>query len=401
MLVLEAGKPFKPLPRRIVWADRLRGVGLLGSEKTIDIVFPHVSSLRSSADLVLLRGVTTGGSTTISCGNAVRAEHGLNELGLDLSQEYREVEGILKPTLIPRSRWRPVTQSLFESAENLGLDPSPTPKMVDLDKCVSCGLCEMGCMTRARWSSLNLFPDIEVCGGRILTGTPVQRLIVEGGRAKGVEVAVRGVKRRHEADAVVLAAGGIGTAQILEASGIPSADGLWVDVVLTLGGVLKDARQMWENPMAWYVKQPDFILSPYPDILSHMFHKPWRGVPAGDRVGIMVKMADDQNGSVDANGMVHKELTGDDRVRLAEGIDLAEGIMIGAGVNRPFVEGMLNGGHLGGTVPLSRDDVQSMRPSWLPEGLWVADLSLLPKSQGLPTIMTTMALALKVSRKVE
>ena len=61
---------------------------------------------------------------------------------------------------------------------------------------------------------------------------------------------------------------------------------------------------------------------------------------------------------------------------------------------------MLNGGHLGGTVPLSRDDVHSMRPSWLPEGLWVADMSLLPKSQGLLTIMTTMALALKVSRKV-
>ena len=280
------------------------------------------------------------------------------------------------------------------------MNPSPTPKMVDTNKCVSCGLCEMGCMTGARWTAMSFFSDIEACGGRIITGTPVQRVIVEGGRAKGVEATAGGSIHRYEADAVVLAAGGIGTAQILEASGIPSADGLWVDVVLTLGGVLKDARQMWENPMAWYVKQPDYTLSPYPDILSHMFHKPWRGVPAGDRVGIMVKLADEGNGSVDADGVVHKELTGDDRARLAEGVDLAEGIMRGAGVNGPFVEGMFNGGHLGGTVPLSRDDVQSMRPSRLPEGLWVADLSLLPKSQGLPTIMTTMALALKVSRKM-
>jgi ferredoxin len=401
VLVLEAGKPFQPLPRRIVWADRLRGVGLLGSEKTIDVVFPHVSSLRSSADLVLLRGVTTGGSTTISCGNAVRAENGLNEIGLDLSQEYREIEDILSPTETPRSRWRPVTQMMFDSAEDLGLSPSPTPKMVDMSKCVSCGLCELGCKTGARWSATSFFKDIEACGGRIFTESPVSRVIVEDGRAKGIEVAVRGVKRRLEADAVVLAAGGIGTAQILEASGIPSADRLWVDVVLTLGGVLKDAHQFRENPMAWYVKQPGYILSPYPDILSHMFHKPWRGVPAGDRVGVMVKMADDQNGSVGANGEVHKELTVDDRARLAEGIDLAESMMRSAGVNGPYVEGLLNGGHLGGTVPLSREYVQSMRPSWLPEGLWVADLSLLPKSQGLPTIMTAMALALKVSRKVE
>jgi ferredoxin len=376
-------------------------VGLLGSEKTIDIVFPHVSSLRSSADLVLLRGVTTGGSTSISCGNAVRAENGLNEIGLDLSQEYREIEGMLNPTETPRSMWRPVTERMFDSAEDLGLCPSPTPKMVDMNKCVSCGLCELGCKTGARWSATSFFKDIEACGGRIFTESPVSRVIVKDGKAKGVEAAVRGVRRRLDADAVVLTAGGIGTAQILKASGIPSVDRLWVDVVLTLGGVLKDAHQFRENPMAWHVKQPEYILSPYPDILSHMFHKPWRGVPAGDRVGVMVKMADDQNGSVNAKGEVHKELTVDDRARLAEGIDLAECIMRSAGVKGPYVEGILNGGHLGGTVPLSKEYVQSMRPSWLPEGLWVADLSLLPKSQGLPTIMTTMALALKVSRKVE
>lgn len=401
MLVLEAGRPFQPFTRRIGWADKLREVGLLGRENTIDLIFPHISTLRSSADLVLVRGITTGGSTTISCGNAVRADNGLKEIGLDLSPEYREVEEILKPTVINRSHWRPVTQRMFESAEDLGLNPAPTPKMVDMGKCVSCGLCELGCKTGARWSSVSLFSDIEGCGGRILTGSPVKRVIVEGGRAKGVEVAVGGSKRRYEADAVVLAAGGIGTAQILKTSGIPTADRLWVDVVLTLGGVLKDAHQFREAPMAWYVKKSDFILSPYPDILSHLFHKPWRSVSEDDRVGVMVKLADEQNGSVDPSGTVLKELTGEDRTRLTEGIDLAENIMRSAGVGGPFVGGLLNGGHLGGTVPLSQDHIQSMRPSWLPEGLWVADLSLLPKSQGLPTIMTAMALALKVSRKVE
>jgi choline dehydrogenase-like flavoprotein len=401
VLVLEAGRPFQAFTRRIGWTSKLREVGLLGGEKTIDVVFPHISTLRSSADLVLVRGVTTGGSTVISCGNAVRADDGLKEIGLDLSKEYREVEELLKPAAIPWSRWRPVTQRMFESAESLGLSPAPTPKMVDVSKCVSCGLCELGCKAGARWSSVSLFPDIEACGGRILAGSPVRRVIVEGGRAKGVEVGNGGSIRRYEADAVVLAAGGVGTAQILEASGVPTADRLWVDVVLTLGGVLKDAHQFRETPMAWYVKRPGFIISPYPDILSHLFHKPWRGVSEGDRVGVMVKLADEQNGSVDPSGAVRKELTGEDRARLAEGVGLAESIMRSAGVSGPYVEGLLNGGHLGGTVPLSRGDIHSMRPGWLPEGLWVADLSLVPKSQGLPTIMTAMALALKVSRKVE
>jgi len=398
--VFEAGKPFQPFTRHIEWASRLRGAGLLGGEGTINRIFPHINTLRSSSDLVLVRGLTAGGSTMISCGNAVRAENGLREIGLDLSTEYREVERLLKPTVMPRSRWRHVTQRMFDSAENLGLNPSPTPKMVDVDKCVGCGMCELGCKTGARWSSTRLFPDIEAYGGRILTSSPVRRVVIEGGKVRGFEAMIGGTTRHCEADAVVLAAGGIGTAQILEASGVPSRDRLWADVVLTLGGVLKDANQFRETPMAWYVKELDYILSPYPDVLSHLFHKPWRGVSYGNRVGLMIKLADDQNGSIEPNGTVRKALTGTDRARLTEGVELAEKIMKSAGVGGPFVRGVLNGGHLGGTTPLSRDDVQGMRPGWLPEGLWVADLSLVPKSQGLPTIMTTMALALRVSRRI-
>ena len=71
-----------------------------------------------------------------------------------------------------------------------------------------------------------------------------------------------------------------------------------------------------------------------------------------------------------------------------------------SGVSGPFVNGMYNGGHLGGTVPLKKKDISSMKPSGLPEGLWVADLSLAPRSQGLPTIMLTAALALRVCRKI-
>jgi choline dehydrogenase-like flavoprotein len=41
-----------------------------------------------------------------------------------------------------------------------------------------------------------------------------------------------------------------------------------------------------------------------------------------------------------------------------------------------------------------------MRPAGLPDGLWVADLSLVPTSQGLPTMATTAAIALRVARRL-
>ncbi|MGZ7160049.1 MAG: GMC family oxidoreductase N-terminal domain-containing protein, partial [Methanobacterium sp.] len=220
------------------------------------------------------------------------------------------------------------------------------------------------------------------------------------GQSKGVVVKSGNNLRTLKSDIVVLAAGGIGTAQILKASGLPAKDNLWVDIVLTLGGVLKGASQIKEPPMVWYTKHEDYILSPYLDILSHFFHKPWRNISIDDRVGIMVKLADIEEGAVFKDGKVQKSIKKEDHLRLDEAIEVAKKIMESAGVSGPYINGVHNGGHLGGTVPLNREDVSSMKPSWLPEDLWVADLSLAPRSQGLPTILLTAALALKVSTKI-
>jgi choline dehydrogenase-like flavoprotein len=400
VLLLEAGMPFKPFRKSLNWATPLRGAGLLGDERTIGLLFPPLQTVRASDDLVLVRGLTTGGCTSISCGNLVRATAGLAEIGLDLAAEFGELEALLQRQIIPRERWRPVTTRLFRAAETLGLDPLPTPKAVDMERCVSCGLCELGCATGARWDARRFLDDLCAQGGTVQTGAAVEQVLVEGGRARGVLVARGRSLERMEADVVVLAAGGLGTPRILRASRLPAHDGLWVDIVLTLGGQLEGAQQLREPPMAWYAQRDGYILSPYVDILSHWFHAPWRGVPLERRVGLMVKLADAADGSVAADGTVRKAVSAHDRERLREAVAMAQQVLQVAGVGGPYVPGMLNGGHLGGTVPLRPEDVPGMRPTGLPEGLWVADLSLLPRSQGLPTILTTAALALRVARRI-
>ena len=119
-----------------------------------------------------------------------------------------------------------------------------------------------------------------------------------------------------------------------------------------------------------------------------------------DRVGVMVKLADSADGEVAADGTVRKALTPQDRERLSAAVEEVRALMEASDVEGPFVEGLLNGGHLGGTAPLGAEDVPGMRPSWLPEGLWVADLSLSPRSQGMPTSLTAAALGLRVARRV-
>lgn len=142
---------------------------------------------------------------------------------------------------------------------------------------------------------------------KLYTSSPVERVIIEDNKVKGVLIKSGNNLKEIRSDIVVLSAGGIGTAQILKASGLPARDNLWVDIVLTLGGVLKEANQINEPPMAWYIKHDDYILSSYLDILSHWFHKPWRNVSIEDRVGLMVKIADIEEGAVFADGKVQEK----------------------------------------------------------------------------------------------
>ena len=62
--------------------------------------------------------------------------------------------------------------------------------------------------------------------------------------------------------------------------------------------------------------------------------------------------------------------------------------------------GIVNAGHPGGMMPLSREDAETLHPKGLPENLYVADATLFPKSIGNPPILTIMALASKTAKTI-
>ena len=62
--------------------------------------------------------------------------------------------------------------------------------------------------------------------------------------------------------------------------------------------------------------------------------------------------------------------------------------------------GTLNAGHPGGALPLGPASAVTFHDPRLPENLYVADASLLPRSLGGPPILTIMAMAKRVARIV-
>lgn len=394
--VLEAGRPYRRsrLERRSI--DRLARSRLLVDPRMIRLAYPAMR-VRRSGDMLIVHGSGTGGTTTVATGNGVRADDDLRALGVDLDEEFAQISTEIPISTDHRRRWHPTTRRLFAAAEDLGLAPQPTPKMGNAGSCRHCGRCVLGCPYGIKWDARRFLDAAVARGANVRSGTRVDRIEMEGGRAVGVVTAGPSGRRRLTADLIVIAAGGFGTPAILERSGIRCEPTLSVDPVLTIAAPVPSAWQCNEIEMPFVVRRDRYILSPYFDWLSFILDPGWRSPPQ-DIVGVMVKLADQGGGRVDGH-RVRTLLTPTDRERLETGAALARELLSTIGVDPATTfRGILNGGHPGGTLPLTRASAATLHDERLPENLYVADSTLFPRALGLPPILTIVALATRVAR---
>jgi choline dehydrogenase-like flavoprotein len=394
--VLEAGKEFRPLSLSLPTMERLKRIGLLFDEREIQLIFPAMQ-IKKTEDMILVKGIGLGGTTTLCTGNAVRMDQDLRASGINLDAEFEEIYQEIPITTEHQKRWHKHTRRLFEICQEMGLNPRPTPKMGNYDRCISCGRCVFGCPQGAKWDSRRFLEMAQQKGAQVITGCKVERVVIKDGRATGVWAKEGWARRFYLADLVILAAGGLATPVILQNSGIPCEPRLFADPVLCVATEWSNALQCKEIEMPFIVRQKHFILSPYFDYLSFFFNKAWK-YPARDTLGIMIKLADSSVGSI-SKGELRKTLTGQDKQRLSEGVEICREILrrFGAEEDSIFL-GRINAGHPGGMLPLTEQEARSFHHDRLPANLYVADATLLPRSLGNPPILTIIAMAKRVSR---
>jgi choline dehydrogenase-like flavoprotein len=397
--ILEAGREFRPMSLSLRWMERLRDSGLLFNEKLIGLVFPSMKVRRARDGMIIVNGEATGGTTVLSAGNALRMDEGLRQLGIDLDQEFTELSQEVPVSTDHQAAWSEATRRLFEICSERGLAPRPTPKLVDYRRCRRCGRCVLGCPNGAKWDSRRFLEDAVANGAELRCGCRVTKVVIRAGRAIGVRARVGARMVFLPADLVVLAAGGLGTPVILERSGIHCEPRLFVDPVLCVAAPWPQSMQHREVPMPFVIQRPGYIVSPYFDYVSFLFNRAWRR-PAGNVLGLMIKLADSEKGRVIRNrGRLDKGLTMLDRERLAEAEALCRQILEDFGVDPASIfTGTLNAGHPGGMLPLTAGDVATLHPERLPRSLYVADATLFPHSLGNPPILTILALARRVAR---
>jgi choline dehydrogenase-like flavoprotein len=326
--------------------------------------------------------------------------------------------------------------------------------------CLKSGFCELGCSYDAKQNALKvLLPQAMAAGATIYADVDARRVLVEGGRAAGVEAIARDADGRPVARVVVrskivaLAGSAIGSAALARRSGVPDPSAqlgrnLHLHPGAVVAGLFDEPIQGWRgipqsyectehlsyeegsDRRVWIVPafaHPIAAAATLPGFgASHM--RAMRGYP---HLAVLTAMLhDDTAGEVlvdeDGDPVIRYGLFESDRRQLAKGLVACARLMFAAGAREVTIPAIppvrlssaadldsldlgfvrphsvpMSAVHPMGTLAMGKDPrnsvVDSTGEHHHVRGLFVVDGSLFPTSIGAPPQISIYAFALHVA----
>jgi choline dehydrogenase-like flavoprotein len=348
---------------------------------------------------LLVRGITAGGSSTINFATAAPPPTAMFAAhGIDLDPALQALRAELPMAPLPDELVGPMATRIMEAARAISLDWHKLDKMIRPQACRSgCWRCVYGCPFGAKWTARDFVDEACRHGARLVDQARVTRVLVQDGRATGVEYAVGGKLHTATAPLVVLAAGGVGSPRILHNSGLgPKSANFFSDPVVAVMGSVDDIDGGAEVPMAAGASfETDGISLADLTLPKPMYQAFAAQVGRFDRVfahrrtlSIMVKIRDEIGGSVGPR-WVDKSLQDSDRRKFKQGVGMARRILAKAGARHIFKSWHF-AAHPGGSVRIGEQVDSNLQTSTA--GLYVCDASVIPKPWGLPPTLTLLCL---------
>ncbi len=361
-----------------------------------------------NSDLSLvLRGITTGGTSTINFATAMAppADY-FKKYGIDLSDEVKEVAQQLPIQTLPDDLMGPMAHSIMDAAHKLNLNWQKLDKFIHTDLCqTQCPRCTYGCPVGAKWSARAPLNSAIKLGATLITHAKVNQVIIKNGCAVGVEYSHNGKTKSMYGDNIILSAGGIGSPRILQKSGFDNVGkDYFTDPVIAVMGSLKNMKGGREVPMAAgiHLKEDGIMLSDL-TLPKPLFQAFAAQVGRLDRVlshattlTIMVKIRDELGGNIGPNWL-NKKLTKADKQKLEKGCLLAEEILNKAGATSIFRSHHF-AAHPGGSAKIGETVDKNLQTHI--NGLYVCDASVIPEAWGLAPSYTLICLAMRLAKHI-
>ncbi|CAG23794.1 GMC family oxidoreductase N-terminal domain-containing protein [Photobacterium profundum] len=357
---------------------------------------------------LLIRGITAGGSSAINYATAMKPPVEMfQRYGIDLTAEIANVESTLLLSILPDELIGPMAHRIASAAQQLDLDWKKLDKFIDINKCRSaCHLCSYGCPHDAKWNARMYLDTAVQQGSTLLTHAKVLKVITKEHRVIGVQFKHHGKVESAFANNIILAAGGIGSAQILQASGVHNAgQHFFMDPVIAVMGKVPESYPDGEIPMAagLHLPQEGLMLSdlslpkPFFHLFTAQVGKFQHLLSPNNTLSIMVKAKDELSGNIGAK-WVNKTLSSDDKKRLNTGAEIAENILHQAGATSLYRTHHF-AAHQGGSAKIGEVVDENLQSDI--QGLYVCDASVIPEAWGLPPTYTLICLAKRLAKHVD
>jgi choline dehydrogenase-like flavoprotein len=406
--------------------------------------------------VVLPLGGSVGGTTLVNSGTCFRTPEPILELwGRDFGLEqltpdaldpfFRRVERELNVAQVPAELAGNNALVVKRGADALGWSGDFIFR--NAKGCVGSGVCAFGCPTSAKQhTGLTYVPKAWEAGATTFSGCRARRIVVEGGRTRGVEAETRaGGVLRVECDTVVVACGAIHTPLLLRRNGLAGRSGelgrnLAIHPATGVRAEFDELIDMSRGvPQSFYIDEfadegimfegaagpPDYLAMSFP--FSRERHRDLMlRYPHLAQFGLMV--SDSSRGSVTERAgrpVIRYDLNAEDLAAFKRGIELLTELYWAAGARAVYqpVEwiGELRDGDLGplpdsglrpadltlmafhplGTARADADPDRGVVDGDLKlhgvEGLYVSDASAVPSSLGVNPQITIMSLSSRLA----
>ncbi|MBD8532034.1 MULTISPECIES: FAD-dependent oxidoreductase [unclassified Massilia] len=348
---------------------------------------------------LLVAGITAGGSSAINFATAAPPPAALfARYGIDLEPALAQLRAELPLAPLPDDLVGPMAARMMVAAQSLSLDWRKLDKMIRPQSCrAGCWRCVYGCPFGAKWTARDFLNEACRHGAQLVERARVLRVLVQEGRAAGVEVEVGGTLRSIAAPIVVLAGGGLGSPRLLHRSGLgPRESPFFSDPVVAVMGSVDDIDGGAEVPMAAGLHLHDegvaladlTLPRPMYQAFALQVGRVDRLFAHGRTLSMMVKIRDAIGGRIGPR-WADKTLQDSDRRKLQHGVGMATSILRAAGAHHIF-QSWHFAAHPGGSVRIGAGvDADLQMPT---QGLFVCDASVIPEPWGLPPTLTLLCL---------